>query len=115
MKVPEEKADEKENIEKLQMLEQNTQQYQAQRQQFQSQLVEVESALKELKTSEESYKIIGNIMVKGKREDLEKDLSSRKEMYDLRIKNLEKQETKLREKAKELQEQVMESMKDGRQ
>ena len=43
----------------------------------------------------------------GKKEDLTKDLESKKEIINLRIKTLEKQENQLKEKASELQIEVL--------
>jgi len=100
------------NLRELQLIEQNSQQYQMQRQQFQTQLAELESAIQELDDTKESYKIIGNIMVKTSRDSLKKELIKKKEMFDIRIKTLEKQEVKLKSKSKELQEQVLSEMKD---
>lgn len=97
-------------ISQLQMLEQSMQNLLMQKQQFQLQQVETESALKELEKVDEAYKIIGNIMVLSKKDDLKEDLSSKKEIVDLRIKNMEKQEDQLREKASKLQEEVMKEM-----
>ena len=94
----------------LQMLEQSMQNLLMQKQQFQLQQVEIESALKELEKVDEAYKIVGNIMVLSKKDDLKKDLSSKKEIVELRIKNMEKQETQLREKASKLQNEVMKGM-----
>lgn len=98
-------------IMQLQMLEQNLTNLNAQKQSFQNQLIEVESALKELKGSNKSYKIIGNIMVASKQEDLEKELNQKKEIIELRVKNFEKQEKALKDKAKDLQNKVMEQVK----
>jgi len=98
-------------IGQLQMFEQSLQNLLVQKQQFQTQLVEVESALKELDGSKEAYKIVANIMVSTKKEDLNKDLEEKKESLNLRIKTLEKQETTIKEKAQKLQKDVMESMK----
>jgi prefoldin beta subunit len=50
---------------------------------------------------------VANIMVKGDKAELAKDLSEKKEMLELRIKSLEKQESKLREKANEIQQEVL--------
>ena len=99
-------------IQQMQLLEQNMQGFLMQKQQFQAQLIEVESALSEIKDSEKTYKIIGNIMVSSKKEDLEKDLKHKKEMLELRIKNLEKQESAIKEKAQNLQKEVLGSMKE---
>ena len=97
-------------ISQLQMLEQGMQSLLMQKQQFQLQQVEIESALKELENVDEAYKIIGNIMVLSKKSDLEKDLASKKEVIELRIKNMEKQESQLREKASKLQSEVLKEM-----
>lgn len=94
-------------INELQMLEMNLQQFARQKQQFQAQAMEIESAQKELKTTDSAYKIVGNIMVKSSKEDLEKDLAEKKEMLDVRIKTIEKQETAIRQKAEKIQKEVL--------
>jgi prefoldin beta subunit len=99
-------------IQQLQLMEQSMQQFLIQRQNFQSQLAEIDSALKELKKSKEAYKIIGNIMVLSDNEELEKELISKKETAELRVKTLEKQEQKLRERAEDMQKQVLSEIKD---
>ncbi len=101
------------SLEELQMIEQNAQQYLLQRQQYQSQLMEIESALTELGKSKNAYRIVGNIMVSAKKDDLEKDLKEKREMFELRIRSLENQEAKLKEKAKELQKKVLEGMENA--
>lgn len=101
-----------EKIGRMQLLEQNIQNLMLQKQQFQSQLVEVNSALEELEKAETAYKIIGNVMVLSKKDDLKKDLGSKKEMVDLRINAIEKQEEELKEKAKKLQSEVLSEMKE---
>ena len=97
-------------LSQLQMLEQSMQNLLMQKQQFQVQQVELESALKELEKVDEAYKIIGNIMVLLKKADLKEDLASKKEVTELRIKNLEKQESHLREKASKLQGEILKEM-----
>ncbi len=101
-----------EKIGQLQLIEQNLQSLLAQKQQFQSQIVEIGSALKETKDSKTVYKIVGNIMVSSEKESLEKDLKEKKEMMDIRIKALEKQETQLKEKAQKIQKEVMGQIKE---
>lgn len=97
-------------INQLQILEQSMQSLLMQKQQFQLQQVEIESALKELEKVNEAYKIVGNIMVLSKKSDLEKELASKKEVIELRIKSMERQETQLREKASKLQAEVLKEM-----
>ena len=99
------------NIQKLSLLEQNLQNLSVQRQNFQIQLLEIESALKELDKTKEAYKIVANIMVKGDKEEMKKDLEQKKETVELRIGSFEKQEKQLREKASKLQEQVLGKIK----
>ena len=96
-----------EKIAQLQMMEQNLQQGMMQRQQFKAQLTELETALKELKVTKNSYRIIGNIMVSSNKADLEEDLKEKKNMIELRVKSLEGQENKLKDRAKKLQKEVL--------
>jgi prefoldin beta subunit len=105
-----EKKESEEKIAQLQLLEQNMQNFTMQKQQFQMQLNEIASALENLKDSEKAYKIVANIMVNAKREDLEKELNQKKEMLELRIKKLEKQEEEIREKSQKIQKEVLGNM-----
>jgi len=103
-----------EKIEQLELMQQNLQNFALQKQQFQTQFLEIESALKESEKTEDVYKIIGNIMVKVDKEELRNDLKSKKEMLDIRIKNIEKQESKIKERAESLQQEVMKEMGKGK-
>ncbi|MBD3164333.1 prefoldin subunit beta [Candidatus Woesearchaeota archaeon] len=107
-------TDREQDINQLQLYEQSLQNILMQKQQFQTQIAEIESALKELKDSEESYRIIGNIMVKSKKPDVRKDLESKKATSELRIKTLEKQEENIREKAQSLQSEIMKNMEGSK-
>ena len=99
-------------IQQLQLIEQNLQGIVAQKQTFQMQLSENENALEELeKTKRNVYKIIGTIMISSEKEDLKKELKEQKEILDLRIKSLDKQEKNFREKAEEIQKEVMKEIK----
>jgi|TARA_B100002003_G_scaffold66470_1_gene61763 prefoldin beta subunit len=105
-----EKKESEEKIAQLQLLEQNMQNFNMQKQQFQMQLNEIASALENLKDSEKSYKIVANIMINAKKEDLEKELNQKREMLELRIKKLEKQEEEIREKSQKIQKEVLGNM-----
>jgi prefoldin beta subunit len=98
-------------ISQLQMFEQSLQNFLGQKQQFQIQLVEVESALNELSNTDKAYKIVGNIMVEADKNELKADLQSKKEMLELRIKSMEKQEAQVREKASKLQSEILKNIK----
>ena len=98
-------------ISQLQMFEQSLQSFLGQKQQFQIQLVEVESALNELNGTDKAFKIIGNIMVESDKSELKADLQSKREMLELRIKTMEKQEAQVREKASKLQSEILTKIK----
>ena len=100
-----------ESISKLQLLEQNVQTVLMQKQQFQAQLFEIESALKEIEKTDEAFKIVGNVMIKADKAAMKTELNSKKEIIDLRLKNLDKQEKQLKEKAENLQKDVMSKLK----
>lgn len=101
----------REAITKLQMLEQNMQALHAQKQQFQAQLFEFDSALKELEKTSEAYRIVGNVMVSADAKELKKDIEQRKEIAELRVKNIEKQESQLKERAEKIQKEVLGKLK----
>ncbi len=98
-------------LQQLQIMEQNLQNLQAQRQGLQLQISEMDSALEELGKTKKAYKIISTIMVASEIPELKKDLESKKEVIELRIKTLEKQENSTREKATALQGEVLKEMK----
>ncbi|OYT31333.1 prefoldin subunit beta [Candidatus Woesearchaeota archaeon ex4484_78] len=96
-----------EKLSRLQLLEQSRQTINVQKQNFQMRLLEIESALKELEKSDEVYKIIGNIMLSSNKEELKKELENEKNMLNLRIDSMNKQEETIREKMKKLQNEIM--------
>ena len=85
-----------------------------QRQQFQMQQTEVEAALIEIENTTTAYKIIGNIMVLTNKDTLKKDLTEKKEMLNIRINTIEKQEDKLKVKFEDLQKEVMKSLEENK-
>ncbi len=100
-----------EKVQQLSMYEQSLSQLNMQKQQFQFQVSEIDSAMNEIKTQESAYKIVGSIMIKKSNKEIEKDLVQKKEMMNIRIDSLEKQESKIREKTQKLQKEVQESLK----
>jgi len=93
----------------LQELEQKVQGITIQKHTIQSQLLEIENALGELENAKEAFKIVGNVVISAEKKDLIRDLSSKKEVMDLRLTNLEKQEKSLRDTAEKLQKDVMDA------
>lgn len=79
------------------------------KQQVQVQLSEVENALRELSRASGDaaiFKILGNIMVAKPRDEIESELSERKETLEIRIKSLERQEQLLRKQLEELEKKL---------
>ena len=99
-----------ERIHHLQIAEQNMQQLLMQKQSFQSQLLEVESAQEEIKKTDTVYKVVGNLMLKSKKEDVEKELHEKNEILSLRLKNIEKQEEAAQEKVRKLREEILQGI-----
>jgi len=95
-----------EALQQLQLLEQNLQQFLQQKQQYQQQMMEAEQALKEVKGSEECYKMVGNVLVLAKQGELTTELEEKKIQFEKRIATLDKQEARLKERMKDLQEQA---------
>lgn len=104
--------DQEKKIQELQLMEHNLSNLSMQKQSFMSRLMENENALNEInETKKQAYKIIGSIMVAAEKEELEKELDSEKEILNLRIKSIEKQENKLKERTQELQKEIMKELK----
>ena len=103
-----------EKITQLQILEQNLQSLLLQKQTFQNQTLEIDSALKEMESSKkEVYKIVGNIMIASEKEALKNELNSKKEISELRLKNIEKQEKIIKEKAETIQKEITKVLKNN--
>jgi len=100
-----------EQIGELQNLEQNLQHMAMQKQVLQTQLMEIDNALEEIgKNPKKLFKIAGPLIVESSKDVLEKDLNSKKEMISIKLKNIDKQENKLRQRAKDAQAKVLSSM-----
>jgi prefoldin beta subunit len=69
-------------------------------------MLEVENAIIELKNAETAYKIVGNIMISSTKDDLNAELKEKKELFEEKIKTLEKQENKLKEDSKVIREKL---------
>jgi prefoldin beta subunit len=99
-------------IQEMQLLQQRLNVFAAQKQQLQLQQIETEGALAELeKAKPPVYRMVGELFVEKSVADLKKELTDRKEEIELRIKTVEKQESKSRERAQELQKEVAAAMK----
>jgi len=98
--------------------ENNEQEYLALQQQLRNVLIqkealkiqinEIESALEELRKSKEEsvYKVVGNVMVKKKKDEVEKELNEIKEDSELKISSLENLEKDLVVRIKRMEEKL---------
>jgi prefoldin beta subunit len=79
-----------------------------QKEAFKIQVAEIESALEELKKSKEEnvYKIVGNIMVRKRKDEIEKELNEIKDDSEVKIRSLENIEKSLIEKIKNIEEKL---------
>jgi len=99
---------------RLQQLQQTLQGVLTQKQQLELELTEVEQALDELgKLTDNAtiYKSIGSLLVKSERGKVTTDLNERKELLDMRINVLGKQEERLRSQVKELQTKLQRDLR----
>jgi prefoldin beta subunit len=96
-------------VAQLQQLQQQLQAVVTQKAQVDAMLRESEVALEEVQNVSENtplFKVAGSILVKVEKEKLLKELQEKKETYELRLKALERQEEKLRERLTEMQKKI---------
>lgn len=103
-----------EQVQQLQLIEHNLHNLLQQRQQFQAQLAEIESALEALQGTKQAYQMIGSLMIAADTETLHTELLSKKEVLNIRVKNIEKREESLKSKAKELQDHVLKELNENK-
>jgi prefoldin beta subunit len=99
---------------RLQQLQQTLQGVLTQKQQLELELNEVEQALSELEKLTDAaviYKSIGSLLVKSKKTKVTTELSERKELLNMRINVLGKQEERLRTQVKDLQEKLQRDLR----
>ncbi len=78
-----------------------------QKHQIQLQLNEITLALEEIvKAKGEVYKATGSILVKTTKDDAEKDLKEKKDLFDIRVKALANQEEKMKNILVKLQQKI---------
>ena len=97
-------------VQQLQLLQKNMENLLQQKQQLEVQHLELDAALQEITSAEKSYKQIGKILVSVSREQLQKELQEKKEVADLHLKNILKQEENLRQKMEEVQKEAVKEL-----
>jgi prefoldin beta subunit len=103
----------KEQLARLQQLQQNLQAIMMQKQQVELEISETERALEELKKTTPDdvvYKLAGPLMVKSDRDNLIKELEEKKELSNTRTVVLGKQESRVKENLKEVENKINQMM-----
>ena len=99
-------------IQEMQLIEQNLQNLLLQKQQFQLELNETLNAIEESKkTKSDIYKIVGQIMVKSGKKEIEAELEKKKEIIELRLKSIEKQEKFLSDKLSQNRDEILKKIR----
>ena len=101
-------------IAQFQQAQQQAQALTVQKQQLELALHETERALEEMDKLEPSatvYKSVGGILIKAGRDELKKELTERKETLDLRVKTVERQESRVIERLREMRDKLQEALK----
>jgi len=96
------------NVQDIQFLEQGLQNILFQKQAFQMELSETQDALKELENSKDDvFKVIGQIMVKFEKSKMKEEMLNKIKIFELRLKNLEKQEVSLTEHMEKIRDDTL--------
>jgi prefoldin beta subunit len=100
-----------EKIQEMQTLEQQLQQFLMQKQALQTELVETDSASSALKkSSDEVYKLIGQLLIKVDKKDTEQNVEEKKKLIETRLESINKQESSIAKRIESLREEVMKEM-----
>jgi prefoldin beta subunit len=104
----------REQVSRLQQLQQNLQAIMMQKQQLEVETVETDRALEELKKAgpdDAVYKNAGSVLVKAKKDEVIKELEEKKELSNTRVMVLGKQETRVKENLKEVESKINEMIR----
>jgi prefoldin beta subunit len=103
----------REQLSRLNQIQQNLQAVLMQKQQLEIEGMEIDKALDELKKSSDDtvYKSAGPVLIRSKKDDVMKELEEKKELLNTRIAVLSKQELRLKESLKEVQGRIDEMVR----
>jgi len=105
------KKEDEQKIQELQSLENSFQNILMQKQAFQVELNETSTALEEIgKTNDSVYRVLGQIMLKADKNSVKKELEEKKNLLNLRMKSIEKQELSLRETIERLRADIVDKI-----
>jgi prefoldin beta subunit len=104
----------REQLTRLDGLQQNLQSVTMQKQQIEAELTDAEKTLEELTKvleEEQIYKYVGSLLVKVTKADITKELEEKKDLSNTRILVLNKQQARLKDNVKELQVKIDDMIK----
>ena len=96
----------------LRLLEEKTRQYaliSRQRQELERELLETNNALAEIEKlpdNAEIYKAVGFLLIRVNKEDVKRELEDKRDILELRVKRVRKQEERLMEDIEKLRERI---------
>lgn len=99
----------------IQQLRQKLQQVTMQKETAQTEKQEVERALEELDEDDDGdvYKSVGTILISKDHDELREELEEKKDDLEVRLKSLDRQEDKIKEKVQDAQSNFANQMQDG--
>lgn len=104
----------REQLTRLESLQQNLQSVTIQKQQTEAELADADKTLEELakvQEGEQIYKYIGSLLVKVTKEEITKELEEKKDISNTRTLVLNKQQARLKDNIKELQVKIDDMIK----
>jgi prefoldin beta subunit len=104
----------REQLTRLESLQQNLQSVTMQKQQVEAELADAEKTLEELTKvaeDEQIYKYVGSLLVKVSKADITKELEEKKDISNTRTLVLNKQQARLKDSVKELQVKIDDMIK----
>jgi prefoldin beta subunit len=99
----------REQVARLQQLQQNLQAIMMQKQQVELEVAETDRALEEIKKTgieDVVYKSAGPLLIKSKKDEVIKELEEKKELSNTRVMVLTKQETRVKDNLKEVENKI---------
>src|SRR5918911_1720883 len=99
----------REQVARLQQLQQNLQAIMMQKQQVELEVAETDRALEEIRKTgidDVVYKSAGPLLIKSKKDDVIKELEEKKELSNTRVMVLAKQETRVKDNLKEVENKI---------
>lgn len=99
-------------IMQFQAYQQHSQMIIGQKDATKAQLMEIDRTIEELEKAgdREIYKSVGPILIKTTEDDMKKELAEKKEMLEIRLKTMDAEDKKTKEKIKDLQEKIQSSL-----